>query len=310
MRCTRCGGEAWIELRRHNAAYCDHCLLHHFETQVTRALEKQGMFTREHRVLVAVSGGKDSLALWDVLRRLGYRASGLYLDLAIEGYSSLSRQKVEAFARDWGLELIVVDYREQFGMGIDPLYRKVHRTPCSACGLSKRHYFNRVALERGFDVVATGHNLDDEAASLLGNLLHWKMGYLSHQHPVLESTHPHMVKKVKPLFRLTERETAAYALLRGIDYVVEECPLAEGARSLLYKEILNRLEERSPGSKHNFLFGFLEQGQAAFREVGDPVDLRECELCGQPTTESVCAFCRMVRLAQGQGGSETRPYEL
>ncbi|MGE5620497.1 MAG: TIGR00269 family protein [Sphingomonadaceae bacterium] len=296
MRCTRCGGEAWIELRRHNAAYCDRCFLHAFEEQVGRAIHRERMFAPEDRVLVAVSGGKDSLALWDVLQRLGYRASGLHLDLGIEGYSAVSRRKVEAFASERGLELIVVDYREELGGGVDSLYRKVRRNPCSACGLSKRHFFNRVALERGFDVVATGHNLDDEAASLLGNLLHWRVGYLSRQSPVMESTHPHMVRKVKPLFRLTERETAAYAILRGIDYVVDECPLSEGARSLLYKEILNRLEAESPGAKHSFLFGYLERGRSAFREAGETVHLRECELCGQPTTEPLCAFCRMKQL--------------
>jgi len=254
------------------------------------------MFALGDRVLVAVSGGKDSLALWDLLQRLGHRTAGLHLDLGIEGYSSLSRRKVEAFAAARGLELIVVDYRERLGVGIDQLYRRVRRTPCSACGLSKRYFFNAVAHEGGFDVVATGHNLDDEAASLLGNLLHWKTGYLAHQSPVLESPHPRMVKKVKPLFRLTERETAAYALLRGIDYVVEECPLAEGARSLLYKEVLNRLEQHSPGAKHNFLFGYLDVGRAAFREVEGTVDLRDCERCGQPTTGAVCAFCRMMEL--------------
>lgn len=294
MRCTSCRGKAWIELRRHNAAYCDQCFLRHFQEQVARAIGHERMFTHEDRVLVAVSGGKDSLALWDVLHRLGYQASGLYLGLGIEGYSSPSREKVESFAAERGLELIVVDYLERFGTGVDQIYRKTGRSPCSACGLSKRHYFNRVAYERGFRVVATGHNLDDEAATLLGNMLHWKTGYLARQSPVLESTHPRLVKKVKPLYRLTERETAAYAVLRGIDYVLDECPLAEGARSLLYKEILNRLEEESPGAKHNFLFGFLEKGRSAFRSAEEPADLRECEACGQPTTLPVCAFCRMV----------------
>jgi len=298
MRCKGCGGKASIELRRHNAAYCDGCFLRYVEEQVARAIRRDRMISPEDRILVAVSGGKDSLALWDILARMGYRASGLHLDLGIEGYSATSRQKVEAFAQDRGLDLIVVDYREQLGMGVDQLHRKVRRSPCSACGLSKRHYFNAVAHQGGFDVVATGHNLDDEAASLLGNLLHWKTGYLARQSPVLESNHPHMVKKVKPLYRLAEREVAAYTLLRGIDYVVEECPLSEGASSLLYKELLNHLEQRSPGAKHNFLYGYLETGRSSFREADGEVALRDCERCGQPTTGSVCAFCRMADLAR------------
>ena len=72
---------------------------------------------------------------------------------------------------------------------------------------------------------------------------------------------------MKPLYRLSERETAAYAFLRGIDYIVEECPFAKGATSIAHKEMLNRLEEASPGAKHNFLFGFLEKARPVFERA-------------------------------------------
>ena len=97
-------------------------------------------------------------------------------------------------------------------------------SPCSACGTIKRHYFDAAALDGGFDVLATGHNLDDEAARLLGNVLHWQRDHLARQRPVLPPTHPKFVRKVKPLYLLSEYETAVYAFMRGIDYVVEECP--------------------------------------------------------------------------------------
>ena len=100
------------------------------------------------------------------------------------------------------------------------------------CGLSKRYIFNREAHEGGYDVIATGHNLDDEAATLLGNTLRWNVDYIARQSPVLPAE-PGFVKKVKPLHRLSELETAAYAFLRGIDYVVEECPLVAGNVSVM-----------------------------------------------------------------------------
>jgi uncharacterized protein (TIGR00269 family) len=149
-----------------------------------------------------------------------------------------------------------------------------------------------VALEHGFPVVATGHNLDDEAATLLGSVLHWQMEALPRQSPALPSTHPKLVRRVKPLYRLSERETAAYAFLRRIDYIVEECPFARGATSILHKDILNPMEDASPGAKHNFLFGFLDKARAAF-ERAEAVDLRECTRCGQVTTGTVCAFCKL-----------------
>jgi uncharacterized protein (TIGR00269 family) len=152
---------------------------------------------------------------------------------------------------------------------------------------------NRAALEHGFPVVATGHNLDDEAATLLGSVLQWQTDALSRQSPALPSTHPKLVRRVKPLYRLSEQETAAYAFLRRIDYIVDECPFAKGATSIAHKEILSRMEDNSPGAKHNFLFGFLEKGRPAF-ERADAVVLRECERCGQVTTGTICAFCKLA----------------
>src|SRR5256885_17056685 len=122
---------------------------------------------------------------------------------------------------------------------------------------------NKVALEQGMPVVATGHNLDDEAATLFGSVMHWRTDALPRQSPALASTHPKLVRRVKPLYRLSERETAAFALLRKIDYIVEECPFAKGATSIAHKEVLNRMEEASPGAKPNFLVGCLDQRRAA-----------------------------------------------
>jgi len=244
-------------------------------------------------VLVAVSGGKDSLGLWDVLLGEGYASTGLYLDLGIFDYSRESKAKCEAFAAARGAKLLVVSVEEAVGAPIPGVQEATRRPPCSACGLSKRYLMNRAALEHGFSVVATGHNLDDEAATLFGSILHWETGSLARQSPMLPATHPKLVRRVKPLFRLTERETAAYAFLRRIDYIVEECPFSRGATSLLYKDILNRLEDASPGAKHNFLYGFLERGRPVF-ENPEGVQLNECARCGQVTTGTLCAFCKLV----------------
>src|SRR6188474_2593293 len=98
MRCKRCRGAAVIEVRRHNAAFCRDCFLHYVGQQVTRAIAKYRMLGHGDRVLVAVSGGKDSLALWDLLLDLGYQADGLYLGLGIGDYSDESGRLTRAFA--------------------------------------------------------------------------------------------------------------------------------------------------------------------------------------------------------------------
>ena len=108
-------------------------------------------------------------------------------------------------------------------------------------------------------MVATGHNLDDEAAVLFGNVLRWDLAYLGRQYPVLPESHG-FARKVKPLVRLGEREMAAYCVLRGIDYIVEECPMAAGNRHLGYKEALNAIEVTSPGVQGRLLLRVPGQG--------------------------------------------------
>jgi uncharacterized protein (TIGR00269 family) len=293
MKCRKCGGRAALELRRHNAAFCSPHFLEFFRKQVAEAVHKHRMFTREETVLVAVSGGKDSLALWDVLIEEGYQTAGLYLDLGIFEYSQESKAKCLAFAAARGQKLVIERVADAVGAPIPEVQKATRRPTCSACGLSKRYLMNRAALEHGYAVVATGHNLDDEAATLFGSVLHWQMDALPRQSPALASTHPKLVRRVKPLYRLSELETAAFAFLRGIDYIVEECPFSKGATSLAHKELLNRLEESSPGAKHNFLFGFLEKARPAF-ERAEAVELQECSSCGQVTTGAVCAFCKLA----------------
>lgn len=257
------------------------------------------------RVLVAVSGGKDSLGLWHLLRALGYEADGLYIGLGIGEYSDESGAYARAFAHEHGLKLVEIDLVDEYGFDIPEGSRAAKRAPCSACGLSKRHLFNQAAIDGGYDIVATGHNLDDEAAVLFGNVLRWETGYLGRQHPVLPAA-PGFVRKVKPLIRLGERELAAYCVLQGIDYIVEECPMAVGNRHLGYKEALNEIEERSPGSKAAFVFGFLEHAQPRFAPdaAEEREDLRPCASCGAPTPGDVCAFCRMQARATRSERSE------
>jgi len=318
MRCKRCRDRAVIELRRHNVAFCRDCFFHYVGQQVGRAIDKRRMLRPSDRVLVAVSGGKDSLALWDLLLALGYRADGLYMSLGIGGYSERSKDACQAFADERGAGLLVHDLAGEQGYTIPEAAGRAAgragRSSCAVCGLSKRYVFNRAALEGGYDVVATGHNLDDEAAVLFANTLRWDTATMARQFPVLEATRPGLVKKVKPLYRVAERETAAYCVLKGIDYVVEECPLVAGNTQLKHKETLNRMEEASPGTKHNFLFGFIDKAAELLRSADD-AELTECARCGMvtqvpgdPEVVPVCAFCRSrERLLRAKAGERALP---
>ncbi len=298
MKCRRCRAAAVIDLPRHNAAFCTECFRRHCREQVRRALDEHRMVREGERVLVAVSGGKDSLACWDLLRALGIPADGMVIGLGIGDYSRDSTRYARDFAEARGWPLQVVDVRERFGFDVPTAAAATRRAPCGACGLTKRHLFNQVAIEGGYDVLATGHNLDDEAAVLLGNVLHWEEEYLARQRPTLPGRDG-FVRKVKPLVRLSERETAAYCVVSGIDYQVEECPMAAGNRHLAYKEALNAVEARSPGTKAAFVAGFWSRAHRRFAEARPEPTLGACTGCGAPTPGTVCAFCRLQARAAG-----------
>ena len=294
-KCRTCKAPAVIDLPRHNAHFCTEHFVELCRRQVTKAIEKFDMLAPDDKVLVAVSGGKDSLAVWDILVELGYHADGLYIGLGIGDYSETSAEYARAFAAERGLKLIEVKLRDDYGYDVPTASKATKRVPCSACGVSKRHLFDKAAIDGGYTVLVTGHNLDDEAAVLFGNTLRWDVEYLARQLPVLPARDG-FPKKVKPLIRLTEREMAAWCIVRGIDYVVDECPMAVGNKHLAYKEALNSIEAQSPGAKANFYLGFLDNMTPVLAGLSAAaVDgLRTCASCGAPTTGDVCTFCRLV----------------
>ena len=224
---------------------------------------------------------------------LGYQADGLYIGLGIDAginYSGESHRLADEFANEHNLKLHVVDIEKEYGQPIPVLSeisRRGHGKPCAVCGLTKRHVMNRIARDLGYDVLATGHNLDDEAAVLFGNTLSWSGDYLLRQGPVLPSADG-LARKVKPLCRFYEREMTAYALLRGIEYIYEECPFAEGSTSIYYKEILNQLENDRPGAKLTFYLRFLEARQSGLFAERNDFDSPSASLY-QLRTANICA---------------------
>lgn len=296
MKCKVCGSEAVVSLKSHNAAFCGGCYLMFFRRQLEKGITQANLFSRSEPVLVALSGGKDSLSLILELQELGYNVTGLFIDLGIPDSSHMARNIVEEFCNRNSLVLKVVDLEAE-GLPI-PLVKKYLKRPvCSACGKIKRYFFNRVALENGFSVLATGHNLDDEVARLFSNTLRWDTQYLSDQGPCLECE-AGFVRKVKPLWRISEFETANYAFLRGIHYHLPACPYSGNATFSSLKGVMQKLESIMPGKKIDFYQGFLAHARPIFAACTPDKNctLSPCVLCGAPTSSQICGVCR-IRLA-------------
>jgi tRNA-5-methyluridine54 2-sulfurtransferase len=302
MYCHQCDQPAVIRMKEHRLQLCKDHYTAWIEKETEHTIRKFNMFTRHDRVLVAVSGGKDSLSLWDVLYRLNFQADGMYINLGIETedhYSDASEAYCHKFAEERGLRLHVVNVKATYGKSVPEFTHQKKwgkERPCSVCGMTKRHIMNQAALDHGYTILATAHNLDDEAALLMLNTMNWHVDLLRRQYPVLPEGGG-LPRKVKPFCRFYERESAAYALVRGIEYIEEECPYSTGSTQLYYKDVLNRMEEEHTGYKLQFYTNYWNARAKLFgKETVETLEGEHtCPNCSQPTTaEGKCSFCKMI----------------
>ena len=289
-RCKFCGGEAYIVMKSPKMALCREHYREFVERKIERTIHHYKMLKEGDRILVAVSGGKDALATAIGMKNLGYEFECLHINLGIGEHSEKSEKIAREQCSKLGRKIHVLNLKELVGMGIGEV--RTRRAPCSYCGMTKRYLMNKFAVDNGFNVIATGHNLDDETAFLLGNLLHWNINYLSRQGPMLPESEK-MARRIKPLYELTNENIEYYVNLFDIPYLQERCPYSQGAKSILYGKVLNEIEEESPGTKLNFVKGFLKNQGIFPREE---IELRECKICGMPSLGEVCSFCRFWKL--------------
>ncbi len=296
MKCVRCGKKAEIVVRRHRAKFCKECFNVYFERQVERAIEEFEMFSKNERILIAVSGGKDSMVLWHVLAKLGYNVTALHINLGIERYSNDSLSVVLKMKDMVGGNLIVHDLKKAHGASLPEIVRKhKNRIPCSLCGTIKRYLLNRIAIEQDFDCVVTGHTLDDCCAFLMASVLSWDVEQMVRQDVVLPAEN-RLKRKAKPLCRLTDEECGIYAELNNIEYTHAKCPYSKNAIQNKFKEFFNEMEKKNPSIKQQFYFGFLRRMKPLLEKKKHDVELVNCKRCGMPTLKGreVCLFCSIA----------------
>jgi tRNA(Ile)-lysidine synthase TilS/MesJ len=304
MKCTKCGGYATVRVPRHNAAFCNEHYVEHIQRQVERTIREFRMFSLQEPVFVAVSGGKDSIALWHILDALGYTIHAVHLDSGFESFSAESAAAVRAFGTTHGLSSRLVSMKERLGFSFEDAAARSGKSPCALCGTLKRYVLNSIARETAAGVLATGHNLDDESAFLMNNVLNWQMDYLERQSPVLPAE-AGMARRTKPLVRVTDRETARYCELVGIQPTRARCPYATDVTSHFYKDVLQEIEDHAEGIKAAFYLGFLRRLHpvlAERREARDP-EPHVCPECGYKTMNpGPCFVCTLRgKVAKGAG---------
>ncbi len=259
--------------------------------KIERTIKKYDLIKKEDKILVASSGGKDSQFLIFALDKLGYKFDCVFIDLGIPNFSKSSFEKVSKLTNELDINLHKIDLKKLVGKTLTEI--KTKKPYCSMCGSIKRYLINKFAYDNNYEVVITGHTLDDALRVVFHGLLYWNIDYLPKTYPKAKKDRT-FVKKAKPLFFVWEEEIIREVKKNKIPYISDKCPLSKKAKTREMDVIIDKIKElKGKEFLELFLKGFLKK-RKIFKTK--EYELKECKICGSLTTGEICSFCKLFNL--------------
>ena len=293
MKCQRCAKTAVIYQKYSNAHLCKTHFIADVERKIKRDIRKFKMVGRGERIAVALSGGKDSIALLYVLHKIfknrpDIELSAITIDEGILGYREKTIPYAVKLTKELEVPLVIRSFENDYGMTLDGLKKIKETAACTLCGVLRKNLLNKAARELGASKLALGHNLDDEAQTILMNYLRGDVDRMTRMTGKMQ---PGMVLRIKPLRSIPEKEVALYAFLNNLPVSTDECPYAGEALRNEIREMVNNYEVKHPGTKYSLLGGFEAISQALH---APDTQIVMCEKCGEPSSEPLCKTCRLL----------------
>tara|TARA_Y100000310_G_C20674937_1_gene812470 strand:+ start:1075 stop:1860 length:786 start_codon:yes stop_codon:yes gene_type:complete len=257
------------------------------------------MIQKRDHIGVALSGGKDSSALLyllnNVQKKTGlFQLTALFIDEGITKYRDRTLKFAQEICKQQDVKLLIVSFKNEFDATLDNFVKNSKLTPCTVCGVSRRYLLNKFALKNGFTKLATGHNLDDEAQSILMNLFKNNQSVQARLGPITGlKNHPLFVRRIKPFYFLLEKEVATYAYLHKL-LDLHECPYHKQGMREEIRTMLNSFESKYPGTKHGLIGGFMELLPLMKKKYAIEGEIGACEQCGEPSSNRLCKCCVLM----------------
>lgn len=294
--CTKCNNPAVVFQPYSGMYLCKEHLIDDVTRKVKRDIRKYNI--GRGTIAVALSGGKDSSALLHLLHTIlapnrGIRIVAITIDEGISGYRAKTIENASNLTSDLEIPHTIVSFKEAFGRTLDDLLKESDRPPCSVCGALRKNLLNRTAKQLGASHLAIGHNLDDEAQTILINHLRGDIGRLVRLSHVGGRVQPGLVPRIKPLRHVPESEVVVYAGAVGLQVCPKACPYMNEAYRLGVRIFLREFEETHPGTRHGIVRGF-DRMIDALGDTYPPASLVPCRVCGEPCTSGLCQTCRML----------------
>jgi uncharacterized protein (TIGR00269 family) len=293
--CCKCKKPAITFIRYNGTHLCKNHFIEYFERRVKKDIKKQGKTIKGIKIGVALSGGKDSTVVLHLVHDIFSKRSNIEIfaitvDEGIEGYRPESIKIASENCKKLGIKQYIISFKDTIGITLDDIAKKDDElAECSYCGVFRRLCLNKKARNLGIDKLVTGHNLDDMSQSILMNFVNSDMQKLARLGPH-KKIQPGLVPRMLPVRIIPEKEVALYAILKNIEYHDGVCPYAINALRGDFKEVIDDLEYKHPGTRHSILSSY-DSIKEILIEKYPPTDLNKCTKCGEPTSQNLCKAC-------------------
>ena len=309
--CSLCNNVIVIQRRYSGENLCTECFQKNIEKNIYKTISKYKMFNPDDKIIVGLSGGKDSIALLYnllIMQKRKFKSESiiaLTIDEGIKDYRENSINKAKQFCKKYDIELKIISFKEKTGLSLDDIVNikkgaTDSKYSCNYCAAIRRRLLNEGAKELGGTVLAMGHNLTDLAETYLMNILFKRHNLIARQYLFKQENieiRSFYVRKVMPLLRIPEEEVFLYSNIKKFDYYPSHCLYRE-KDPIIRKRVLNFIQEfkkYSPEIEFNLLSGFLELSQILYNQNQKVYD-NTCKVCGYPCGNGkICTYCSYLK---------------
>ena len=313
--CTQCGNKHVIIHRKYNGQrLCSKCFRKSIEKQVLKTIKKEKLITKGDKVLVGLSGGKDSVALLKIMNILKEKniieLEAVTIDEGISGYREEGIRIAKETAETLNIKHHIVSFKDKYDFTIDTIMEAEAKQTnpqhaCTYCGVFRRQIFNQVARDVNATKLATGHNLDDETQSILMNYLEGNVNNMVRIGYKTQSQDKRFTQKIKPLRKIPEKEIGLYVLESGFEVHFDGCPYAHESFRMEIGDFIREATLKHPTIMYSTLNGFEKIKPAIKNEymknqTGKPNGT--CKKCGEPASQDICKSCKFLEEIQKKIG--------
>lgn len=310
-KCSNCNTSPVVKRKYSEQKLCISCFNESVENQVLKTIKNYNLFKPREKIIVGLSGGKDSITLLYNLKKIikttsySNEIAALLIDEGIKDYRDKSIVSAKNFCENHQITYKIVRFKEKIGKTLDEIIKgkkesKNYRYACNYCAAFRRRLLNEGAKALGGDVLAVGHNLTDIAETYLMNILYNRFSLIGRKRFKRKQSSKRTscyIKKVKPLMKIPEEEIFLYLNTKELSYYPSNCPYSLEDPILRRKvfEFIQQCKEEIWNLEFNLLNEYINLSEIIRNQTKNNRTYNHCKKCEYPCTNNqICTYCRYI----------------